>query len=255
MNSLASILSLFLLVYSSLLNADPICAPPQDDLQTIEKLFKYLMFEEGFAYTLFGSKPMSTIGFDKSTPIEYQEEYAHPLFELEDWWNTWIEYQDLFPMENYRLFSTSHDSWFEVFLINTSLFKNVVDSHLALFEMKLKHPVNSNELLDQLTSSSHIFAELESSHALYGVLLGYGTQNALSFEKRCSKKRRFHIPWPPGSTSGLRTQQTPLIPHFASFQQKETWAIMKRYQKEQELIRESYSSGAFLPITLDKLTQ
>lgn len=227
------------------------------DKEKIEKLLSYLFLDEGFSYVLFGSKPMSTIGHDKNTPASYQELYPHPLFELESWWQTWEKYSHLFSMKEFFLFAQNGDEWFEVFLINKSNALKVIEENLTLFRDKIGTNFSSSEILEHIVSSRNVFRDgLNKSHALLGLLLGYGKQNAVGFEKYFSKNRKLHFLSfaPRNSAEVVHLEMDVLaIPSFSSFSNKETNRIVKKYNQERDRIMEIYSKGDFLETTLNRL--
>lgn len=229
---------------------------PKEDREKIEGFFSYLIFDEGFAYSLFGSKPMSTIGHDKTTPSSYKELYPHPLFELEEWWQTWERYSHLFPMQNYLLFAQNGEEWFEVFLLNKSSCLEIIENNLSLFIEKIGVSLEPVEIFELILSSSNLFSEgLQQSQALFGLLLGYGKENSMGFEKQFSKKRAFNHASPMNSIEVVAVDTNALmVPCFSSYSHKETWEIMKQYEKERDGIIQVYSCGDFLEITLNKLT-
>lgn len=231
---------------------------PKEDSEKIDKLFSYLFLEEGFSYVLLGSKPMSTIGHDKNTPAAYQELYPHPLFELESWWQIWEKYSHLFQIKEFFLFAQNRGEWFEVFLINKSNALKVIEENLSLFREKMGARFSSQEILEHIVSSHHIFRDgLSKSHALLGLLLGYGKQNAVRFERYFSKNRKWSFLYraPRNSAEMVHIETGELaIPSFSSFSNKETFQIIKKYIRERKRILEVYSKGSFLEITLCRLS-
>jgi hypothetical protein len=93
---------------------------------------------------------------------------------------------------------------------------------------------------------------LNRSQALYGILLGYGTENGLGFEEYYSVKRDV----PAKNVVELNdNEDTPLLtPHFASFSKKETQRLIREYRRQRRDILKRYSKGDFLEITLSRLT-
>jgi len=225
-----------------------------DDKEKIEKFFSYLLFDEGFSYVLFGSKPMSTTGFDKNIQPTCEEMLQHPMFELESLWQVWKKYSDSFPMKDFFLFTQSRDGWFEVFLINKINALKTIEANLSLFRNKLERNLSPKEILENIITSRNVFIDgLNKSQALYGLLLGYGKKNAVGFEKY-TERRNISLPFPKKSADILPIEMDELIvPCFASFSDDETLQIVKKYSRERDIIREIYSKGNFLEITLDRL--
>lgn len=210
------------------------------------------MKDEVFAYALFGSKPMSTIGFDKTTPIEFQEQQPHPLFDLEEWWLIWQKYEHLFPMQNYVLFAQHNGSWFEVYFVNRTTCLNAINSNLDHFQDKLGEKLTAEEIFQRLISSGNVFSNaLNKSQALYGLLLGYGRENAKGFDDYYVNNQKQKGP---KLTSLQHKEGELMIPPFASFSKNETKKIQKQYKKDRRVIQKNFSEGDFLEIVLNQLT-
>lgn len=226
---------------------------PEDDKKKIEKLFSYLFLDEGFAYTLLGSKPISTIGFDKTTPACYREMYPHPLFELEDWWHVWEKYSNLFPMKNFAIFFQNEGDWFEIYFVNKHFCLNEIRNNHKLFVIKLKESRRPIDILQKVISCPNVFRDgLNQSQALLGILLGYGKKNSVSFEKQWQKKSTYFYKQIQEEVIDIHDDKL-LAPSFSSFSKKETSQLKKQYQKERDLINKYYLNNDFLEKTLEKL--
>lgn len=229
---------------------------PEQDRIRIEKLFSYLILDEGFGYTLFGTKPMATIGHDKKTPSEYREKYySHPLFELESWWKTWEQYCHFFPMKDFIFFSQNGEDWFEVFLINKPMCLKIIEENIEFFRRTLSLELDSNELLEHILSQSNFFEiGLQKNQALYGLLLGYGKKNSIGFENYFSKGKRSLFFKPRASSDLFHLEEKELIlPSFSSFSFSETHKLLRQYNLERDQILGHYSKGNFLEVTRTQL--
>lgn len=72
----------------------------------------------------------------------------------------------------------------ELMLINRKAFLKVVQENLALFKYKLGHDITPEKLLKTLTDTTQSFSTaLGREIALQGIVLGYGTDNSISFER------------------------------------------------------------------------
>lgn len=142
------------------------------------------------------------------------------------------------------------------FFINKSACLNVIESNISLFINKIGVSLQPEEILEYIVSSSDLFKEgLCCSQALLGLLLGYGKENAIGFEKHFSKKRNLFRATPMNSSEIFHLEDEGLmIPGFASFSNKETWQIMRKYKKERGTIIDIYSNGNFLELTLKRLS-
>lgn len=228
---------------------------PEQDRDRIEKLFFYLLINEGFAYVLFGSKPMSIIGHDKTTPASYKDLYPHPMFELESWWKTWEKYCHLFPMKDYLLFAQDDEEWFQVLFINKISSLKIIEENHSFFKEKIGQNLAVTEMFEHIFDSTDFFnCGLNKSHALFGLLLGYGKENSKGFERYSLRTKRSDVVSPRGSNEIVPTEENEfMVPCFASFSDRETWRMMKKYHRERDMIINIYSKGNFLEITLNKL--
>ena len=72
----------------------------------------------------------------------------------------------------------------EFILINQKAFLKVVKENLVLFKYKLGHTITPETLFEKLVDPRQGFSKLfKSNMALQGIVLGYGTNNSISFER------------------------------------------------------------------------
>jgi len=72
----------------------------------------------------------------------------------------------------------------EFMIINQKAFLRVVKENLVLFKYKFGHDITPENLLKKLISSNHGFSKLFGKEiALQGIVLGYGTNNSISYER------------------------------------------------------------------------
>jgi hypothetical protein len=224
---------------------------PDTDRAKIEKLLSFLMWDEGFAYVLFGNKPISICSQDKTVPPYYLELYQSPVLELEALWNTWEKYSHLFPMNEFIFLTESNDKRFNVYLLKKSNVLNVIEKNPAIFQEKTGLCLNSNDMFNHIVMSGNLFKiGLNKSQALYGILLGYGTENSLGFENYFSVKRDYL----PESLAHIKVTGRLSLPCFASFSKEETEKIMAGYQQQRQEILTIYSNNDFLETTINQLT-
>lgn len=227
---------------------------PQEDKEAIENFFSYLFLDEGFAYVLFGSKPMSTTAYDNRIQATCEEMRQHPMFALESWWQTWEKVSHAFPLKDFSFFAQRREGWFEIFLVNHSHALDIIEKNLALFREKLGCNFTPKEILESIVSSDSVFKEgLKESQALFGLLLGYGKNNAIGFENYFTKNKKSHSPTKSMELMSMQEEEL-AVPSFASFSKKETYKLIEKYRKERSVILELYSNGNFFELTLSRLT-
>jgi hypothetical protein len=212
---------------------------PKEDRARIEKLLSFLVWDEAFAYVLFGNKPMSRVSQPRKLSSYYLEVYQSPLFELESLWETWEKYAYWFPMREFVFLTENDENLFTIYLLNKTNCLEVIEGNLALFQEKTGCNLNSSEMFDYVFTSDDVFKKgLNKSQALTGMLFGYGTGNAVGYENHFSVNR---CPVPPECTDTEGdTEDSCLlfIPGFVSFSAEETRNLMADYrQQRQEILK------------------
>jgi hypothetical protein len=156
---------------------------PLDDKNKLEKFFKVLISQYSFGYTLLDVKPMTT----ESWPVGFLPAYLplknSYLEEIEDGLNLLKKYEHLIPIKKFifsdRYVITSDGLiYHEIYLINSKECRKIYLNFSTYFngaplpeEILLAHPSSQR---------SNIF----QYHVLLGLLLGYGEQNSLLFQKK-----------------------------------------------------------------------
>lgn len=227
---------------------------PSGDRNTIERLFRHLIWNEQFAYTLFGSKPMTRTSIHRSCQFYG---LIQPCLQALLWsdWKVWERYQHLFPSQSFALFSQSDGDWFEISLFNKTIVEKVIEKNLTLFQEKLVSKDQPKILLGNLLASRNIWKEgVNKSQALIGILFGYGFENAKSFENYYTTTLKFFLPPPTSSQSEPMLYLLPL-PFFSSFSESETAQLQQNYAQERAAILDRYAQGNFLEITLEQLSR
>ena len=258
----------------------------------IETLLQDMIFEQGFAYTLFGNKPVSLAGYFPNPSFDtifFSKRRTHlPILEA---WSA-LEKNILCHLQgNYALLKqvdlnekTHHV--FKVIIINKSCFLQMVTEHLDLFCELLGEKIHPQELLDEVMLNKRSLLDiLKKNEALYGIILGYGKQNSFAFKRRwdlaqvfnpyCQNSQKFSPFYPKASKGFLSSEEeycyfenahgffdihpsplSPLEPPYFMIMKnddKETETLEKIYKKNFKEIVKIYAKGDFLSITLDRL--
>jgi hypothetical protein len=229
---------------------------PEGDRARIEKLLSYLVWDETFAYVLFGNKPMSVCNQDKIRSPYYLEIDPSPVYELESLWETWKKYAHLFPMNEFLFLTEGNEKYFEVYLLNKSNCLKAIENNLVLFQERTGCNLNAFEMFDYIVThaGNDLYKNsLSKSQGLYGILLGFGAENSFGFENYYSVKREPSL----NSTAHIDTQDPvlPPIPFFASFSAEETKKLIADYQQQRRKILKIYSNKDFLETTINQLTK
>jgi len=135
-------------------------------------------------YVLYGNKPICFLGVIPPGVDCIGTVGHHKSVFITSGMKTWEKLQ--FPKEsdNYILHmynhAENHDEPTDVILINRSAFFNVVNANLILFQYVLGPDVTAEKLLkDLLDPSKDFISVLKNDDVLIGILLGFGTNNAL----------------------------------------------------------------------------
>jgi len=266
-----------------------IASVDKTDLVDIEVLFRKLVFEDDFGYTLFGEKPISLAGYFTEQPVGNILLGHSGRFPVGSLWKTWSKYQQSFVGQNFLLLNEPDSSCEEIRVItfiNKKYFVAKVNEHLDLFREELGDDVTSEGLLERISAGKETFFEiLHDNEVLYGILLGYGKDNALAFERRyelmkallphClsgSHDYTLHIPKKLANFSSLQDELSYWEASIDGFAWPSKWALVrppgfvalkdtaetlelqKKYRETQRNLTALYSEGDFLNTTLRQLS-
>lgn len=152
----------------------------QEDKRDLSNFFELLIRYGDFAYTLFGEKPCSIATYRKNLDFSY-----HSVI-LENGWRCWLKHNHLFPSKNFalrRIEITDHMPISEFIVINKKSTLAAIENNIEVFHKTLKTQASAEKILNLMLSDNAYLKTIFNSELL-GILLGYGTINAKSFEKR-----------------------------------------------------------------------
>lgn len=156
----------------------------QPDREILENFFRVMLTSSEGGYVLYGSKP---ICFESIPNGNYDllGSMGHHMWTLLSLGiSTWEKVGLPKASEKYILHlyhpEGASESSSHFLLINRSAYDQVVNQNIALFKYVLGPQVTSEALLEQLTNPSvDFFTVLKNDKVLVGILLGFGTNNAL----------------------------------------------------------------------------
>ncbi|MEX1013097.1 MAG: FKBP-type peptidyl-prolyl cis-trans isomerase [Waddliaceae bacterium] len=206
----------------SLVAGDPHLNPTQieisdSDQRELEEYFRFMLTKTEVGYVLFGIKPISTHGEHVTFPCAEQNIYRMPLdhhFErIRRGFDVWFRYfgsNNRGPVAIVRY--DIHDrGWRNIDWIHKNALHSVVNQNLPIFQVSLGPEITSDEILNRLCDEkSAFYLELKRNKVLTGIILGYGTKNALyqsrleTIEEAGYQKERLPLA-SRGSRDGLRT--------------------------------------------------
>ncbi len=247
----------------------------------MEKFWHDLLFKEGGAYTLWGSKPITEIAvyhyseeemaeFIRQLPEEELENcYTDKQYDFPENWKRWETACVNFPFKRHLLFKSHYSEDNKISYIyfvnviktalllqdNYDLFRKEVGFDFQPLEVVLEIPNKSSDFWEKLETSKNSFL-------IWGLLFGYGKQNASLFNwkyQSLNKPSEDFVqriynkpsnPSPKGQTN--LSVNNFLLPSFISFTEDDE--TVYNYQSEREKIRRIYKNKDLLKITLEKLT-
>lgn len=176
---------IFTNLYSNEKIRDNLNSIPNNDRESLSHLF-FLLNRDHFGYTLFGDKPISfSGGFVK--PFENLFQYKSNSELFWKYWETWEKYKNLFPSKKFLLIrepSISYNNIHKIILINKKAFKRQVNKYIHIFRKKLGTDLTAEKLLEKIETSQKFASFIKNNELLWGILLGYGIQNASLYSRR-----------------------------------------------------------------------
>lgn len=163
---------------------------PSDDRRALEDFFELLVKDHNFAYTLFGTKPISIADYRGEDPTSFD------TLILERGWASWCRYKHLFQSRHFELIQADlgrqNDRHYkEIVIINKQATVNVIRKNIKIFQDFLKNEWSPESIMKAITEDNEFYKNIVRRSDLFGILLGYGYINSLNFEK--SKNLSLHI--------------------------------------------------------------
>ncbi len=255
---------------------------PLDDRFVLEAFFRELLFHEGGAFVLFGSKPLALSGYYRIENSNLTGWGAFILLshhngQLKEGWMIWQKYKHLFPMNNFMLksYGTPDDDSVTLYFLNKTLCAEMIQRYIEDFKTVLGDRISCEIIMDWFNDPSKDLIESLGNHqALYGTLLGFGRDNAWFFHRRLILWQDFlDLTATQEKVAAIRAEEAPRIgpyweeapydhlsyivpPAFVgSIYSQETEELQKRYLDERRKICKIYENGRFLEITLAALAR
>ncbi len=274
---------IFIFLFSACRQSEKDCSHlyvAKEDKQWIEKFFHDLLFKEGGAYTLWGSKPITEIvayHYSDEEMIELMRQlpeeelkscYKDEQYDFPENWERWEAICINFPFHKHLLFRAHFSEDRKMSYIyfvdiiktalliqdNYDLFRREIGFEFHPLEVVLEMPKQSSEFWKRLRKSPN-------SSLLWGLLFGYGKQNSSLFNWKyqnlnCASRDFIDLlsqtssnPSPEGHVR--LSIDAFLLPSFISFTEEDE--VLSKYKNEREKIREIYKNKDLLKITLEEL--
>ncbi|MDP1608733.1 MAG: hypothetical protein Q8L98_05420 [Chlamydiales bacterium] len=274
-----------------------LAAMPKADKDALNYFFQELIQNDCFGYVLLGEKPLalSTISLTvnpfaclwESLPdkeyvpllherflVYLQEVFSPSRIKLKKGYEIWRKYEKPFKSQKfsflYEISETAVHKNVHIYLVNKKNFIKTANENKKDFEFVLNKKISECDLLRE-AKKRPLFEILQRHHGLFGILLGYGRNNALSFQKmsllsseeqvsRFCEKIGFYNFWTEEETKEFchrmhaSADWIPLPNFRAISTSKETQLLRRSYLKSREDILNCYRDRDFLKTTLELLT-
>ncbi len=185
------IFSFIIFVFSSCSQNVHLSSLEEIEREYLEVFFRHLFQTTSAGYVLYGEKPLFLCTFHPiENTIPGTQEHKNAVI-LTQGINAWEKLNIV--GKNYVLLfrpdkEMTSESSREIVILNKTAFKNVIKKNLTLFQFKLGPGVDENVVLDTFLSSSFIDL-FKGNEALQGIVLGYGTENSLTYERGNSLRK------------------------------------------------------------------
>lgn len=154
---------------------------PEKDKEGLSDFFEELIIQQGsFGYTVFGDKPISSAPYSIPGTLTARHLFFPTLINGLELWDT---YSILFPSKNF-VFKRDH-SIQQLYLINRKATLKAIEDNLDLFQQILGPEISPKTLLAEIEQNDSIIRDVLQGHeGLFGILLGFGRENSLTFQRR-----------------------------------------------------------------------
>lgn len=173
-----------------------ISAIPKRDLKKIEFLFDYLINDHDFAYTIFGSKPMSLadiyLELPNNLPFWSKIKTLYFRKKLKNSLEAWEKHKSQFNSKDFIILD-SEDGFFNCltfFIIHKKNLLCLLKAHESIFKQALGESFAPESFIEKLEKKEGTLSEIiHTNDKLLGLMLGYGVRNATLFQERLDLKR------------------------------------------------------------------
>jgi hypothetical protein len=249
---------------------------PRRDAKRLEAFFRHVFAWDGIVFTLTGSKPFSLAahgigiadcGYEPTQLIQHL--YSRRRFKIG--WETWEKYNHLFKNDRLIFWEENHrlkDRFMCLCLADKVHLSQIIKEHEMEFSAILQQDkIDPEQFIQKCLDQDIIEDVLKGNHALLGIMLGYGRENAWFFQHQQGKKLTKPNPcvWTPeelkkiyrghlGQKNTLFQQyemEDVLVPMFVGYPDSEESKELKRkYIAAKEALDRFYEGKNFLEATL-----
>lgn len=251
----------------------------QNEKENFEFIFNYLFKFETFSYTLLSDKPISFAELNKAKTDHLNLfgyaalfSYNKPINFLQKKWIYWKNKSEKLNLTNYYLFDKESEYFTTVILINKLAFSKTFKENENLFRIVLGGDITEEKVLSKILSDRYSLKQAVNNHeGLFGILLGFGTNNSLLFHEKqkllkekslfidssLSKDRLSEINKVLKPSHSLFNWITVVQPvrFLADKNSIETKLLLKKYDTDSLKISKMFSQSNFVDLIINKLSE
>lgn len=249
----------------------------------LQEFFRDLLFNYPGAYTLFGTKPISTScvyhfteedkreieEYNKNLSKEERSKMREKRYDYDANYEKWQKIKARFPIHQY-LFGSFPSPYVDK--VEVVLFVNVEETLRTLlnyyddFRRVLGHDFDPIQVVFEVENKESEFWKLViHHHSLQGILLGYGRDNAWFFEWELKHKDEksqtgnflssLLVKVDEKGDIEKYTPQNFLLPIFRSYGLHSNTQLIEQYKKERAYIKSLYNGRDEVDVALEWLTR
>ncbi len=251
----------------------PFSTHTPEDKVWLSKFLTDVMLGKSGIYTLWGSKPMTSIQilhysqeeldqYYKSLPEEEKSQYVEIDYEydLNENWEKWKQLKERFAGNRFLLFHYDfiEDGKIEnVYLVDLFKVALVLQNNYEYFRKIVGFDFDPIKIVYEIQDPNSIFWKIALRHSgLVGLLYGYGLQNSLGFQWKYADSvpflKNFDYPFSDEEVLSDISLSNFHIPVFAVYDDQKA---VEQYKKEREEIRKIYKGKDFVGLTLKRMTE
>jgi hypothetical protein len=256
----------------------------EEEKTSLKEFFRDLLFKNPGAFTLFGTKPISTSclyeplseeekekqkAFYDSLSEEQKATLHKKRYDFEANYQKWQEIKHRFPISQY-LFGTFPSPCEEkthiLLFVNIETTLRTLLKYYEDFRRVLGYDFDPFQIVFEVENvDSKFWNAILHNHALQGILLGFGRDNAWFFEwnKKYSKEQNLQSDFMrslPSTFEEANDIKDPdpkhfLLPIYKSFGLHSDKRLFEQYKKEQTQIMDLYKGRDEVDVALEWLTR
>ncbi len=254
-----------------------------EDRRYLTIFLRSILFADSFAYLLFGSKSVAITNFDKFFPFAFSRHFAAKSdFDINKGLEVFRKNEHLFSSENIIVCFDEDAELIDLLMINKKNLLRTLEEHIEDFRQVLGPGTTTKSLFTQITTTSGIYDLLkiiDHHDALFGILLGYGRDNAWLFNEKSTISEKLNEFRPPLKRDSslekklaeivqkttpfndvprewkyvLQCPRIPLPQFMADLNSQETKMLKERYNKEREGLYKIFARQGLVEATFEQL--